>query len=263
MKIEVYTLLGEHNTCFYESENVKHEILFSNLMAGADNGCSLLYISNGEETEDVKEELLNFGLKVDNPSSLKIVKNHEWYTPDGVLDANRIIEQCKELIHESSGKGSKGLYISADVADVFDCFSSNLESLLKLEKSFGRVFNLPVAAICAYRLNQALFSSEVFLQLVQAHKKTITPTTFINNKFACFKTIIEVLNNLFGEHTTKIIFSYLEQRFRISPDQIPDRMEDFQRSLEQIYNRDIANRIIDRISKDFILKELQTLRGYR
>jgi hypothetical protein len=74
---------------------------------------------------------------------------------------------------------------------------------------------------------------------------------------------IGVLNNIFGEHATNILLASIEKQFKIFPDQLPDRMEDFQKSLEQIYGRETASSIIDRISMKFILNELQTRIRFR
>lgn len=249
--------MGEHDVHFYESDDMKRKILYSNLLIGLNNGCSLLYVSSGEGVES--EELSNFGIKVEHPCSLKIVKSDEWYIPDGVLDVNRVVEQYRSFLEESLDRGSNGLYISADVADIFDYLSSDLTSLLNFEITFKSLFEFPIASVCAYRVNQALCSSEIFLQLIQAHEKTITPSGYICNKLALFKTMFNVLCNIFGEHATRIIFLYIEHELRTTRDKFPDRMEDFQRLLEQIYGRELGNRIIDRISKELLLNELKLI----
>ncbi|MCJ7632064.1 MEDS domain-containing protein [Candidatus Bathyarchaeota archaeon] len=184
------------------------------------------------------------------------MESHDWYTPDGVFDAARVAEQYRELIDESLDRGLKGLYVSADAADLFDYLSGNPESLLKFENSVGRVFNIPAEAICAYRLNQALLNSETFLQLVGAHKKTITPSNFVNNRIACFKTMVNVFYRIFGDHITQTVFSRMEREFKIYLDQFPDRMGDFEKTLEQIYDRSTASMIMDQIAKEFVQKEL-------
>ena len=256
-------ILGEHNTSFYESVIEKHEVLFSNLVAGLNNGCSLLYISSGEDVEHVKEELSNYGLRVDQPYGLKIVTSYEWYTPDGRFDPNRVVEQARGLLEKSLDRGFKGLYVSADASDTFDYLSNSLESGLRYENSFGRTFNFPVEAICAYRLNQALLSNEVFLQLILAHKNTVMPTSSVDNKLAYFRTVIDVLKSNFGEHATEIVFTHLEHQSKIYQDLLPDRVEDFKRSLVQIYSQNVTNMIMDRITKEFVQKELKIGIRYR
>jgi len=118
--------LGDHDIFFYASSREKYETLFSNLKAGMRGGYSALYIASRENVAQIRAEMRNFGLELDNPERLKIVTSTQWYTPDGEFNADRVINQHKSLIDESIDRGLEGGIVSADVADTFDYLSNNL-----------------------------------------------------------------------------------------------------------------------------------------
>lgn len=232
-------LLGDHNVYFYASSNEKRRVLFSNLKAGLDRGCSALYIASGENIEQIQVEMRAFGLKLDNPMKLKIVTSGQWYTPDGEFHADRVVKQYRSLIDESVDRGFEGLYVSADVADTFDYLSKNLTPWLKYENSLGRIFKLPMEAICAYHINQIISNSQALPQLLQGHKNTVTAKTanLIDNKKLYMDAATEEFNNILGEEATKTIFHYLEVTFKLTIDQIPDKVEEFNEKLQPTLGR--------------------------
>ncbi|MFQ6094629.1 MAG: MEDS domain-containing protein [Candidatus Bathyarchaeia archaeon] len=244
-------LLGDHNVYFYPSPTEKHWVLFSNLKAGLDNRCSVLYIASMESIERVQLEMESFGLSPDNCAKLKIVTSNQWYTPDGQFKADRVVEQYRSLIDESLDKGFEGLYVSADVAETFDYLSKNLTPWLKYENSFGRTFKFPMEAICAYRTDQIKLNGQALLQLLQAHKSTITSKTanFLDNQKLYIDAVTKEFDNIFGEEVTKIIFHYLERLLKIPRNQIPDKIEVFNKALESIFG-DVATILNQKVLKN-------------
>ena len=75
-------LLGDHNVCFFSSAKERYKILFSNLKAGLDNGCSGLYVASEENIEPIQFEMKKFGLDTDDPKKLKSITSHQFYMPD-------------------------------------------------------------------------------------------------------------------------------------------------------------------------------------
>jgi hypothetical protein len=63
----------------------------SNLKAGMRGGCSALYIASRENVAQIRAEMRNFGLGLDNPARLKIVTSTQWYTPDGEFNVDRVV----------------------------------------------------------------------------------------------------------------------------------------------------------------------------
>lgn len=225
------------------------------MKAGLDKGCSVLYIVSGESIDNIKVELGDFGLRIGEPKKLRIVTSHQWYTPDGEFNADRVVKQYSSLIEESLDKGFGGLFVSADLADTFNCLSGNLDPWLKYERSFGRVFKFEMEAICAYRVDQVESKSEVLLQLLQSHKNTITPKTeiLINNRKLCLDIISQELDGLFGEYIDRFIFNLVERDFMLPRERIPDKIEDFNRVLESLFGHTIAIMIRKQILRN--LKE--------
>ena len=88
--------------------------------------CSALYIASRRTVAQIRVEMRNFGLGLDNSGRLKIVTSTQWYTPDGEFNADRVVERYKSLIDESIDRGLEGGIVSADVADTFDYLSNNL-----------------------------------------------------------------------------------------------------------------------------------------
>ncbi len=231
-------LLCDHNVYFYASPKEKHNVLFSNLKAGLDKGCSALYIASGENIEQVKIEMRKFGLELDDPMKLRIVTSRQFYAPDGEFHADRVVEQFRSVFDESMDRGFEGLYVSGDVADAFDYLTKNgmTEAWFAYEKACGRTFKLPIEVICAYSTDQIKIDTPAFLQLIQAHKNTVTTKdlNFIDNEKICMDAIAGELYSILGEGATELIFCYLEKRLKIPRNLLLARIGDFNQSLRSI-----------------------------
>ena len=62
-----------------------------NLWAGLKKGCSALYIASGESIEDVRGEMHDFGVSIDNAKTVTIMNSHQFYTPEGEFHADRVV----------------------------------------------------------------------------------------------------------------------------------------------------------------------------
>jgi len=233
-----HALVGDHNVFFYSSAKEKYEVLFSNLKAGLERGCSALYITSGEANTHVQVEMENFGLKIDNPLKLRIAASYDFYTPDGEFHADRVTGQFRSLIDESVDKGFEGLYVSSDAINTFDYLAKKdaTDVWFDYENALGRTFKLPMEAICAYSTDQIKSNDKVLLQLIQAHKNTITAgnPNFVNNEKICFDAVAGECKNILGEEATEFIFDLIEKRFKIRRNQIPNRIVEFNKALESI-----------------------------
>ena len=228
--------LGDHNVCFYTSPQEKHKVLFSNLKAGLDKGYSAVYVASGENIEQVKVEMKNFGLRLNDPMKLKIVTSRQFYSSDEEFHTDRIIEQWRSLADESVDRGFGGLYVSSDLVNIFDYLTEKnmVEVWLKYENAIGRTFKFPMEAICAYHTDQIKSNEQALLQLIQAHKNTVTAKNlnFVNNEKIFMDTITVELENMLGKEATKIIFRFIEKRLKIPRNQIPDEIGGFNKALE-------------------------------
>jgi hypothetical protein len=168
-------VLGEHNVCFCSSSREKQKVLFSNLKEGMDQNCSALYITSGDNVTLAQAEMKKFGLPVNDPKKLIIIPSHQIYIPDGEFHVSRIVEQVTCILDDSLDRGFDGLCISADASKVFDFITNNgmTEEWIAYEKFIGKTIPLPLGAICACNLNQVISNNQLFLQFIQAHKKTV------------------------------------------------------------------------------------------
>lgn len=117
------------------------------------NELNLLLIRNGMEIEDSIILLKSKGLSnVDTllqNKSLIILKNEEWYIPDGKVDKHRIIRQWYDLVNQSIQSGKNGLRSYC----MMDCFFENGYSneVVDYERTLPSQFQIPFVPICAYR----------------------------------------------------------------------------------------------------------------
>jgi len=231
--------LGDHNVCFYTSPEEKQNLMFSNLKAGLDKGCSAVYVASGENMEQVKVGMREFGLELGDPKKLRILTINQLYTPDGEFRVDRILEQVRSVLDESLDWGFEGVYASGDVSQIFDHFTKNgmVEELLAYEKAVGRTFKFPFSAMCAYSIEQVRLNDPAFLQLIQAHKNTVTAKNFLDNEKICVDAITGELHRILGNEATEIIFSFLERRHKIPRNQSLAEIGDFNQSLELILGK--------------------------
>jgi len=234
--------LGDHNLCFFASPKKKYNVLFSNLKAGLDKGCSALYIASGKNIEQVQVKMRKFGLDLDDPIKLRIVTSRQFYTPDGEFHADRVVEQFRSVVDESLDRGFEGVYVSGDVSNIFDYVTKNgmVEAWLTYEKAFGKTFKFPIEAICTYSTDQIKLNDSALLQLIQAHKNTVTTNDFVDNEKLCRDAITGELDSILGEESTELIFRFLEKRLKIPRNQILPKIGDFNQGLELILGNGAA-----------------------
>jgi hypothetical protein len=249
-----YAKLGDHNVCFYTSPYEKRNLLLSNLKAGLDTGCSAVYVASEENIKQVRFEMRKFGLKLDDPKKLRILTAEQLYTPDGEFNVNRVIEQGRSMLDESLDRGFKGLYASGDATQIFDQFTKNcmLEEWLRYERTIGRTVKFPFSAMCAYSIEQVKLNDPAFLQLIQAHKNTVTAKNFLDNEKIWVDAITGELRNILGEEATELIFSFFERRYKTPRNQCLAKIDEFNQSLEVILGEGAATvkkQIVKRLHK--------------
>ncbi len=81
--------------------------------------------------------------------SLIMLKNEEWYIPDGKVDKHRIINQWHDLVEQSMQGGKTGLRAFC----MMDCFFENgfSKEVVDYECTLPSQFQIPFIPICAYR----------------------------------------------------------------------------------------------------------------
>ena len=114
---------------------------------------NLLLIRNDMDVKNTVLTLKSKGLSnadtlLEN-ESLVIIKNKEWYIPDGKVDVPRIMNQWQALVNRSSQLKKIGLRAFC----MMDCFFENGFSteLVNYECNLPSQFQIPVIPVCAYR----------------------------------------------------------------------------------------------------------------
>ncbi len=81
--------------------------------------------------------------------SLIMLKNEEWYIPDGKVDKGKIINQWHDLVEQSIQGGKTGLRAFC----MMDCFFENgfSKEVVDYECTLPSQFQIPFIPICAYR----------------------------------------------------------------------------------------------------------------
>lgn len=84
-----------------------------------------------------------------NNQSIILIKNKDWYIPDGKVDVPRIMNQWQDLVNQSIQLKKKGLRAFC----MMDCFFENGFSteLVDYECNLPSQFQIPVIPVCAYR----------------------------------------------------------------------------------------------------------------
>ena len=92
--------------------------------------------------------LSNIDSLLDN-QYLILIKNKDWYIPDGKVDVPRIMNQWQDLVNQSIQLKKKGLRAFC----MMDCFFENGFSteLVDYECNLPSQFQIPVIPVCAYR----------------------------------------------------------------------------------------------------------------
>ena len=257
-------VLGDHNVCFYSSPKERQKVLFSNLKAGLDQNCSALYITSRENIKPAQAEMKDFGLTVDDPKKMRIIPSRQFYIPDGEFHISRIVEQVKGILDDSLDSGFEGLYVSSDASKVFDYMTKNgmLEEWIAYEKFIGKTLPVPLEGICVYSLNQVISNSQLFFQLIQAHKNTVNAkkNESMDNEKICINTITSELDRMLGKEATEFIFRFLEKRFKTPRNKILPNIVEFNQGLDVLLGYSastIKNQFLKKLHKKLELTNLR------
>jgi CheY-like chemotaxis protein len=140
------------------------------------NELILLLIRNNMDLIGTSMLLKSGGLKnideVIKHKSLIIIKNEEWYMPNGKVDKNRIINQWHELVEQSIKDGKKGLRAFC----MMDCFFDNTltKEVVDYESTLPCQFPIQFVPVCAYKQNDFASIPELEKKrLIECHNHMI------------------------------------------------------------------------------------------
>jgi hypothetical protein len=166
----------DHVIMFHSNREDKHQVLFTYLKAGLDQGEAAAYIASEETPDDVREAMRRFGIDVDElerRGALRVIDWRDWYIVGGKFSIAETLERWKKLHDEVTAKGFKGLRVTGETA----CFFRErmVKELVEYEQALHRVLEVPMAAICVY--NSEVVANErggeLYLDLIKAHGTVI------------------------------------------------------------------------------------------
>jgi hypothetical protein len=180
-KIAILDFVGQmktkdHVILFYSDPEGKHQILFTHLKAGLENGEATAYVAGDETPNEIRKTMKRFGINVDRleqEGALRIIDYNEWFIIGGKFDLVRTMSLLMELHEEVRAKGFRGLRFTGEMA----CFFKHglVKDLVEYEESLHRVLEIPIAVICAYNYGMVVKygNGELYLDLIKAHGTVI------------------------------------------------------------------------------------------
>jgi len=167
---------ADHVIMFYSKLEDKHQVLFTYLKAGLDQGEAAAYIASEEPPNQIKQAMKRFGIYVESfekSGALHMIDYKDWYIIGGKFDIAKTIKLWKKLYDEAVAKGFKGLRVTGETACFFN--QGMVRELVEYEKALRRVLEFPMTAICAYDTNLVakVDEGELYLNLIKAHSTVI------------------------------------------------------------------------------------------
>jgi len=166
----------DHVIMFHSNREDKHQILFTYLKAGLDQGEAAAYVASEETPDEIRQAMRRFGIDVDGlerRGALRVIDYRDWYIVEGKFSATETIDRWKKLYEDAVAKGFKGLRITGETACFFD--KRMVKELVEYDKALHRVLEIPMAAICVYDSGVVANerAGELYLDLVKAHSTVI------------------------------------------------------------------------------------------
>jgi hypothetical protein len=165
-----------HAILFYDSEESKHDVLFSHLKYGEMGNEGLAYVCSDESPQQIRQSMKKFGVDADALRSRNrlVINNYDSvYIVNGEVNIPRIAGQFKELAERYVTSGRGGMRASAEMG----CFFQNnkVKELITYEYAMHRKLSLPAEGICAYDIRQLSERNElgIIMPLVRAHDPVI------------------------------------------------------------------------------------------
>ncbi|MFW9962497.1 MAG: MEDS domain-containing protein [Candidatus Sifarchaeia archaeon] len=167
----------DHVILIYESQEAKHNTLFSYIKKGLKKGEAAMYICSEETPDEIRAAMGNFGIEVERyekQGALKILPYTDMYIRDGIFNLDDVMEVWSNAYNDAMAKGFNGMRVTGEMS----CFIMHdlVAELIEYEHALHTVLDIPMMAICAYN-SDALTNVEnpidVYSELVKAHGKVL------------------------------------------------------------------------------------------
>jgi hypothetical protein len=166
----------DHVILFHSNIEDKHQVLFTYLKTGLDQGEAAGYVASEETPDEIRQAMRRFGMDVDElerRGALRVIDYRDWYIVGGRFSVAETLERWKRLCDEAIAKGFNGLRVTGETACFFE--KRMVGELVEYERALHRVLELSMAAICAYdsRVVANERGGKLYLDLIKTHGTVI------------------------------------------------------------------------------------------
>ncbi|MFW9850168.1 MAG: MEDS domain-containing protein [Candidatus Thorarchaeota archaeon] len=167
----------DHVVLFYDSCELKHEVLFNYIKAGLEQGEATKYVCSEQTPEEIRKSMNQFGIDValhERTGALQVLDYTDVYIVDGNFSIDDVMETWERFHTESRALGFNGMRVTGEMAFFFK--HGLVKELMDYEKSLHTVLDIPITAICAYStkvLEEVEHPINIYSELVKAHGKVL------------------------------------------------------------------------------------------
>jgi sugar-specific transcriptional regulator TrmB len=167
----------DHVVLFYDSCELKHEVLFNYIKTGLEHGEATKYVCSEQTPDEIRNAMQEFGIDVElheRTGALQVLDYTDVYIIDGNFSIDDVMETWENFNTESRALGFSGMRVTGEMA----CFFKHnlINELMEYERALHTVLEIPITAICAYStkiLEKIDKPINIYSELVKAHGKVL------------------------------------------------------------------------------------------
>lgn len=170
----------DHLAMVYESDNVKHGIVFAYLEEGLQNNESALYVCSEAPPDSIRQSMLGFGLDVEfyeKEGALTILDYSDVYISEGEFDATKAAKTWKDFSELAAKRGFCGLRIAGEAHFFFE--KGLVSQLVEYEYSLKDELDIPATALCIYNSRDLSGTEDgraSYDDIVKSHRRVLFST---------------------------------------------------------------------------------------
>ncbi len=171
-----------HICCIYETEEEHQNLLVNFLRQGIERGEKILYLTDGQTINKLRELLFDNGFEVDTlikTGQLIFFTADETFIHDGFLDTERIIVLLQNETKGALAGGYTGLRAIKEMASVLES-KENYDRYIEYETKLNSFFpNSNCSIICQY--DRQSLDSKLLLDLLASHPMAMIGNDIYDN----------------------------------------------------------------------------------
>ena len=171
----------DHLVMVYESDKIKHGIVFAYLEEGLQNNESAVYVCSEERPESIRQSMMDFGLDLkayEKKRALAILDYTDVYITEGEFDSTKAEKTWKDLSEMALSRGFKGIRIAGEAHFFFE--RGLIAQLFEYEFSLQDTLGFPATALCIYNaedLSRSADGRSSYDEIIRSHKRVLYSAT--------------------------------------------------------------------------------------